>query len=89
MYQGCKENELDKIDLMFEIADFRASNMLWQAFCNKTAWDELDTEIQLRILRDSITKYYNNLQREHCIKPGLMYIHRVSCHFSTPMEVKK
>ena len=42
---------------MYETNDFKASDMLWKAYCMKTTWDDMPVDFQLRTLRDCLTLY--------------------------------
>ena len=45
-------------DDQIRMYDFKASNMLWKAYCNKTDNEELGSvELQLFILRNCLSKY--------------------------------
>jgi len=46
---------------MYQIFDFKASDMLWKAYCNDRTWNEMSIDFQLRTIRDCLTKYGREL----------------------------
>jgi hypothetical protein len=48
--------------IMYQIFDYKSSDMLWKAYCDNKQWGEMPIDFQLRSIRDCLTIYGRNYE---------------------------